>query len=128
MNLHDRLRSVLEYGRDLVDSGLEGASCGRDEFLQGEALAPQLNDATRKALQLVTAGACVGMLGSCLSRDRKAVLRKLAFGALGVALGLGASLTWRTHALAANVARGALRSVGAVRDAHWLESHPIDYA
>jgi hypothetical protein len=30
--------------------------------------------------------------------------------------------------LAASVAFGALRNIDRVRDEHWLERHPIDYA
>jgi len=52
----------------------------------------------------------------------------LAFGLLGSAIGFGAGIAWQDRRLAASVARGALRNIGRVRDEHWLEGHPIDYA
>jgi len=44
------------------------------------------------------------------------------------AIGFGASLAWQTRRLARSITRGALRNVSRVRDEHWLEKHPIDYA
>jgi hypothetical protein len=56
------------------------------------------------------------------------VKRVLAFGLLGGAIGLGAGLVWENRCLAASVAGGALRNIDRVRDEHWLEKNPIDYA
>ena len=52
----------------------------------------------------------------------------IARGLLGGVIGLGAGIAWQTRRLAASVARGALGSMGKVRDEHWLARHPIDYA
>jgi len=52
----------------------------------------------------------------------------MAFGLLGGAIGFGAGVVWQDRCLAASVARGALRNIGRVRDQHWLDRHPIDYA
>jgi len=58
----------------------------------------------------------------------RSIGRVLAFGLLGGAIGLGARIVWENRRLAASVARGALRNIERVRDEHWLERHPIDYA
>jgi hypothetical protein len=52
----------------------------------------------------------------------------LSLGLLGGAIGFGAALVWQSRCLAASVAHGAFRNMGRVRDEHWLERHPIDYA
>jgi hypothetical protein len=52
----------------------------------------------------------------------------LACGVLGGVIGFGAGVVWNSRRLTAAVAKGALRNVGRVRDEHWLERHPIDYA
>lgn len=43
-------RSSVDYGRRLVDSVVEGARTGEDEFLKKEALAPHLERSARQGL------------------------------------------------------------------------------
>jgi hypothetical protein len=50
------------------------------------------------------------------------------FGLLGGAVGLGMGIAWQSRGLTACAAKGAWRNIGRVRDEHWLETHPIDYA
>jgi hypothetical protein len=127
MNLREWVASEVDYGRELVDSGLEGASNGRKAFLDGAPLSPYLSDLNREALKLATLGACLGLLGVYLGERHKPV-RALAYGALGGALGFAASFAWSSQPFAETVARGAFKNMAAVRDQHWLKSHPIDYA
>jgi hypothetical protein len=47
---------------------------------------------------------------------------------LGGAIGFGLGLAWSSRRLTASVAEQAFRSMNKVRDEHWLENHPIDYA
>jgi hypothetical protein len=128
MDVGKWLRSNVNYGRRLVDSGIVGASQGRQKFLQGEPLTPFLNEAARDALKLAAVGACLGLLGSAMGRKGRPTGRELAFCVLGGMLGFGASLTWRTRPLTRSMARGALKRMYAVHDARWLERHPVDYA
>jgi len=51
-----------------------------------------------------------------------------AYGFVAAAIGFAASVVWESRRLAASVASGALRNIGKVRDEHWLERYPIDYA
>jgi hypothetical protein len=52
----------------------------------------------------------------------------LTSGLIGGLIGLTAGIVWETRFLAASAAGGALDHVSKVRDEHWLEQNPIDYA
>jgi len=47
---------------------------------------------------------------------------------MGSAIGFGLGLAWKSRGLTESIASSSLHSIGKVRDEHWLESHPIDYA
>jgi hypothetical protein len=128
MELNDRSKSEFEYGRKVLNSALEGARCGREAFLKGRPLAPFLSEGVRNALKPAAVGACIGVLGSCPGHHQSSIRRVLAFGFVGWAIGLGAGVAWKTRGLTECVASNALRNVGKLRDEHWLERHPIDYA
>jgi len=128
MDLRKWSRTSADYGRRLVDSGIEGARSGQETFLNGKRLTPFLSESVRSALVPAALGACIGVLGSYAGYRQKPVARALAFGLLGSAIGLGASLAWESRRLTASVAGSALRNIGRVRDEHWLSKHPIDYA
>jgi hypothetical protein len=128
MNLREWVTSIVGYGRELAGSGLQGASQGRAEFLNGGPISPFLADVNKKALKLATLGACVGVVGGYLGRKNRPAVRAVAFGALGGAVGFAAGFAWSSHNLAESVARGAMTNVAAARDRHWLKGHPIDYA
>ena len=68
MNLREWVASKVDYGRELVDSGLEGASKGRMAYLNGAPLTPFLGDLNRQALKLATLGAYRGWLAPQTSR------------------------------------------------------------
>jgi len=77
---------------------------------------------------LAAAGACVGLLRPYLTHRRNRLPKALAGGALGSALGLCAGLAWKTRAVTSGVVHSARKEVDRVRDEHWLEMNPIDYA
>ena len=128
MTLREWSKASSDYGRKLVSSGLEGARCGQEEFLHGKSLAPFLNESARNALGPAVIGACLGILGSHPGNSRRASSKALAYGLLGGVVGFGAGLAWQSRHLSESVAFGALRNISKVRDEHWLEQHPIDYA
>jgi len=128
MSLRKRVASIFGYGRELVGSGLQGASKGRAAFLNGGPISSFLADVNKEALKLATLGACIGVLGGYLGRKHRPAVRTVAYGALGGAVGFAAGFAWSSHTFAGSVARGALTNVAATRDQHWLKSHPIDYA
>jgi hypothetical protein len=122
----------LDYGRRLLQSGMEGARTAEHAYLQGKSLSPLLGDYVKHALAPATIGACLGILGAYPEDGQRSRSRLFACGilggAIGGAIGFGASLAWQTRRLARSITRGALRNVSRVRDEHWLEKHPIDYA
>ena len=121
-------RSKADYGRKILDSGLEGARSGREAFLHGRPLTPFLNESVRDALKPAAIGACIGLLGSYPANRRNSASRALAYGLVGGVLGFGAGVAWRSRFLSASVVSGAWKNIDRVRDEHWLEKHPIDYA
>jgi hypothetical protein len=128
MTLREWSNSSIEYGRKLVDSGVQGARSGERAFLDGRRLTPYLNRSARIALGPAAVGACLGVLGSNPRARRTSSTRAFLCAALGCVVGFGAGIAWKSRGLAASVASGAIRNIGRVRDEHWLERHPIDYA
>jgi len=128
MELRNWSKSEVEYGRKVLNSGLAGARSGREAFLNGRPLTPFLSRAVRNASRPAAAGAILGVLGSYPGDRHRSANRALAFAILGGAIGLGVSVVWQSRRFTASVASGVLKNIGRVRDEHWLERHPIDYA
>ncbi len=128
MGLRAWSKSNLEYGRKVLDSGLEGAHTGREAFLNGRPLTPILNESISSAWKPAAIGACVGALAGYPGNRHTSTSRMFAFGLLGATFGFVAGVAWGSRGFTVSVARGALRNMEKVRDAHWLERHPIDYA
>jgi hypothetical protein len=128
MNLHEWSKSNADYGRKLLNSGLEGARSGREAFLHGRSLALFLGESVRNALTPSAIGLCLGVLGSRSGNHHKSAGRAVAYGFLGGAIGFGIGVAWQSRRLTASVASAALGNIERARDAHWLEKNPIDYA
>jgi len=128
MEAHKRSNSGVEYGRKLLKSGLEGARSGREAFLNGRPFAPFLMESAGSALAPAAIGACLGVLGGRSCIRHKSPGKTLVCGLLGGVIGFGIGVAWEGRSLTASVAASALRNMGGVRDVHWLEKHPIDYA
>ena len=123
------LRSRIDYGRNLLDSGLDGARSTRETTLAGEPMATMLTRSARKARRLTTIGACIGVLGAYLPSRRKPICSAtLGWTLVGAALGFSAGMAWETRRLTGAMARGAMKNMDTVRDAHWLQRNPITYA
>ncbi len=128
MSLRRWSRSEVEYGRRLLNSGLDGARWGREAFLHGGPLAGFVGESIRNAFEPAAIGACIGLLGSFSGSRNKSVGRALAFGLVGGVIGLGASLAWESRRLTASAAGEATRNINRVRDERWMEKHSIAYA
>jgi hypothetical protein len=128
MQLSEWSKSELEYGRRVLNSGLDGVHSGQEAFLNGSPLSPFFRKSCWKALKPAALGACIGLLTSC-PRDRShRNSRLLVSGLLGGLIGFGAGVLWESRFLAKSAADGALKNIGKIRDEHWFEKHPIDYA
>jgi hypothetical protein len=128
MQLSEWSKSEIDYGRRVLDSGLEGVRSGREAFLNGRPLNPFFRESFRRALTPATVGACLGVLSACPGNGNRSVGRTLTSGVLGACVGLAAGLLWETRFLTASSAGAALEGMEKVRDEHWFERHPIDYA
>jgi hypothetical protein len=128
MSLGEWVKTNVDYGRRLVDSGIEGARTGQEEFFEGQPVTPFLEEVAKGALVPAAVGAALGVLISyplCRQKSKAAIF---AYGVLGCAIGLGAGLAWESRELSASVAGNAMKKIGKVRDDRWLSKHPIDYA
>ncbi len=122
-----KIRGELQYGRELLNSGLSGLRRGRDSHLHGQPLSGVLSESARGAIGLAAIGTCAALFGSCFSRrDRRA--KVVGYGVAGSVIGLLVGLAWKTRELTACMGRSALKEMSTVRDEHWLQNHPIDYA
>jgi len=121
-------KSSVDYGRKLVDSAIEGAREGEDEFLKKEPLAPYLEESARHAIAPAVVGACIGAVGGYLASGSRSRNRAFAGGLIGGVIGLGAGLIWKSRPLTVRMALGAWDKVNKTRDQHWFEKNPIDYA
>jgi len=130
MDLREWSKSEVEYGRKVLDSGLEGARSGREAYLNGTPLNRFLSESVREALKPAALGACIGFLSNYGGRGgrQRSIGRGLEFGWLCGAIGFGAGFAWTSRRMTASIASEVRRKVGRVRDEHWLEGHPIDYA
>jgi hypothetical protein len=125
---HPRAVTRVEYGQKLVNAGITGIRTGQDSARGEESLRKIAADAARDSLALAAIGACVGLLQSQFAdkRDRRA--KALALGALGSVLGFCVGFGWKTRKVTSSVAHSTARELRRVRDEHWLELNPIDYA
>jgi len=128
MNFPKLLEASVDYGRRLVDSAVEGARTGEQEFLKQKQLVPYLCESVGRAVAPAVIGACVGVVTGYLKNGHCSAPRAVAGGLFGAAIGLGAGFLWESRELTASVASGAWENIGGTRDEHWFEKNPIDYA
>lgn len=124
MNILEWSKSKVDYGRKLMDSAVEGARRGEDEFLKDESLGRHLERSAVHAMERRVLGACLGWLGG-YSESRRSKSRALVCACLGGAIGFGAGVLWENRKLTASIASGAGKSVNKTRDAHRFEKNPI---
>ena len=119
------LKSDMAYLGDLLGAGIAGAKSSWNGG-DGSGLARRLKPAVY-APTLV--GTTIGVL-SALFRERgsRSAHRIVMRGLAGGALGFGGGVAWISRSQARAAARGAVKNINNVRDAHWLQKHPIDYA
>jgi hypothetical protein len=127
MNHNAPAATRLAYGRKLVNAGISGIRTGRENFDPQRASA-LVSTSAEESLKLALVGACLGILPACLMRRRSRLSSALVLGVAGSALGFCAGFSWKTRKLTSSLAHSAMREVRRVKDEHWLETNPIDYA
>jgi hypothetical protein len=124
MRITSLLSSDIAYFNNLVRAGLDGIASARNET-QGSVFATSLQNATWAAAVL---GAAIGVVSTCFDKDRRSVPRATIGGLVGSVVGLAGAMAWASGRFTGTATRRAMRGVNSVRDARWLERHPIDYA
>jgi DNA-binding transcriptional LysR family regulator len=115
------------YARKLVNAGIGGIQSGYREF--DPALASSLvANSAETSLKLALTGACLGIVPAMVLARRSRTATSILFGTLGSVLGFAIGFSWKTRPLTSKLAHSALREVRRVKDEHWLETNPIDYA
>ena len=128
MKIGDWLKSEVEYGRDLADSGWQGARSAYDSTLQGEQVGAVFTRSARASWAPTAIGAGAGALCAVLAYRRKPSPTAIAvMGIVGGFVGFTAGVAWETRQLSSGIARGAMRNIGSTRDSHWLGKHPINF-
>lgn len=103
-------------------------STGREAHLQGQRLSSALAESARASLGMAALGAGVGLLRYYLPGRRGRMAQTFACGVVGSAIGFVAGFAWKTRDLTESMAHSAFKQMNVVRDEHWLDRHPIDYA
>lgn len=127
MSITEKVKENLAYGKELLESGVEGAKEARESVLVAEESSHMVTAAAQESWQAATIGVLAGAICGVLADDRKPIRGVVAGGLLGAVLGFGGSFAWKTRPLTSAMARGAGKRIGTVRDEHWLSKNPINY-
>lgn len=127
MSVSETIKTNLAYGKELVESGIEGANEARKAAFESPATTDMVTTAAQESWQAAAIGLMVGAIFGVLADDRKPVRGVIAGGLLGAAAGFAGSFAWKTRPLTSEMAREAGKRIGAVRDEHWLASNPVNY-
>lgn len=127
MSITEKVKENLAYGKELLESGVEGAKEARESVLVTEESSHMVTAAAQESWQAATVGVLAGAICGVLADDRKPIRGVVAGGLLGAVLGFGGSFAWKTRPLTSAMARGAGKRIGTVRDEHWLSKNPINY-
>jgi hypothetical protein len=122
------LNSEVAYGEELIRSAIAGGRSARDKALAPEPASVALARSAQTCLPWAAMGASIGILALYSRTKRSSAPRAVAYGLLGGLFGFVANMVLSTRQITAETVRGAMRSVNTVRDVHWLQKNPIDYA
>ena len=127
MKIPASLKSEMAYSRRLLEAGLKSATAA-PAGAPNATLAPELARAARGAWVPAMIGAAVGILAVYSARKSRSGRGALLAGLIGGACGFGGGVAWSSRAATSSAVRHAAKNIGAVRDEHWLQKHPIAYA
>lgn len=129
MTIYGWIKSNIDYSRDLVSSGLQGARATSQTTVNGAPVTTVLIHSVRNSWMPALVGAYIGALGASLGSRRKASHGVVLLASLlGATIGFTSGMAWGTRRLTGGMARGAIKNMDPVRDARWLSRNPIDYA
>ena len=84
MELRNWSKSEFEYGRKILNSGLEGARSGREAFLNGRPLTPFLGEVSSQCLEACRRWSVHWRVGRLSQNRHRSVSRALAYGFVGL--------------------------------------------
>ena len=122
------MAGTFVYGRKLVNAGFHGIRAGKPAALNGQPLFELAAESAGTVVSMAAAGASVALVASYLMQKRGRAAHTWMYGAVGSALGFVAGVGWKSRKIASSLTHAAMKEVNVVRDQHWLEKHPIDYA
>jgi len=112
---------TFSYLKELTSAGFNGAASGR--------VSPDRPPTSWVVLSAPAAlGAALGAFRNQRFGKHKSSSSIALGGLVGGIVGCGAAVAWASRGRIGSAVRGAARSVQTVRDAHWLEANPINYA
>ncbi len=121
MTGHHFLAEEIDYGRKLVQAGIQGLESG----VAKPTVMPELAVAAKSSFKAAAIGAGLAWM-SCQILNRRAERGRTVMACS--VLAFCAELGWRTRTLRSQLLNGAAKEISKVRDQHWLEMNPIDYA
>lgn len=127
MSVSETIKTNLAYGKEIVESGIDGANQARRTAFERQETTDLVAEAAQESWQAAALGAMVGAIFGVLADDRKPVRGVIAGGLLGLAAGFAGSFAWKTRPLTGAMAREAGKRIGAVRDERWLAENPVNY-
>ena len=124
------ISNYVRYGRDLAGSGVQGLQNGSQRYLKGQPLSAALGETARASLNsMALLGIGAGLLQTYLvSSTQTPVPRRCSWGFRVERVAFMIAASWKSRRLTSSMMKGALQEIGVVRDEHWLQGHPIDYA
>ncbi len=133
MKLTKVVRSNTDYSRSLLHAAFNGARAAQENAFDRQSMGRLMARTTVNSVGLAMMGAVVGAAGSRICTTRTRTKQRIEFNPaissalIGAAFGLSTGLLWNTRPLTEVAVRGAMKSVDAVRDAHWLARNPISF-
>jgi hypothetical protein len=118
------LGSNLAYLKQLATASMDGIGDARREIEAGVFKGPLPSVVWAPA----AVGGVIGVLSARMTRRHCPPSKTALDGLAGTLLGFAAGLACACAPLLRPVARTSARRINAIRDARWLETHPIDYA
>ncbi len=113
----------LDYGRDLLQAGIEGIRAGERQATGNDNV--HIATSACESLKAAAVGGALALLLCKLIDHRKTPVARV-FACSGAAF--CADFIWRTRSISSRALKCAEKEMAKVRDQHWLDSHPIDYA
>ena len=94
MSISESVKENVAYSKELLASGIDGASEARKAVLESGENSGLVRAAAQESWQAATIGVLAGAVLGVLADDRKPVRGVIAGGMLGAAVGFSARFAW----------------------------------